>query len=73
MMDFEERAAFVEEAPDVYDLKEHYENYPCVLVRLSRINADALRDLVTGAHAYVVSKAGKKKKTAGHPRRSAGR
>ncbi len=34
-------------------LKEHYLNYPCVLVRLSRVHVDALRDLVTGAHQFV--------------------
>jgi hypothetical protein len=28
-------------------MKNHYLNYPCVLVRLSRVRADALRDLVT--------------------------
>lgn len=32
--------------PDTYYLKPHYENYPCVLVRLSRIQSDALRDLL---------------------------
>src|ERR1700679_282167 len=31
-------------------------SYPCVLVRLSRVRADALRDLVTGAHRYVSAK-----------------
>ena len=31
---------------DVYYLKPHYEDYPCVLVRLSRIRADVLRDLL---------------------------
>jgi hypothetical protein len=53
MMDFAERDALVEDAPDIYYLKEHYVNYPCVLVRLSRVGADALRDLVTGAHRFV--------------------
>lgn len=52
-MDFTDRDALVEEEPDTYYLKEHYLNYPCVLVRLSRVRADALRDLVTGAHRFV--------------------
>jgi hypothetical protein len=53
MMDFADRDALIEEDPDTYYLKEHYVNYPCVLVRLSRIRADALRDLITGAHRFV--------------------
>jgi hypothetical protein len=60
MMDFADRDSLVEEDPGTYYLKEHYLNYPCVLVRLSRVRADALRDLVTGAHRYVSAKAGKK-------------
>ena len=32
--------------PETYYLKPHYEDYPCVLVRLSRIQPDALRDLL---------------------------
>src|SRR6185436_20689751 len=62
MMDFADRDALVEDDPGTYYLKEHYLNYPCVLVRLSRVHADALRDLVVGAHRYVSAKARKKKK-----------
>jgi hypothetical protein len=53
MMDFPDRDALLEDAPDTFYVKEHYVNYPCVLVRLSRIHPDALRDLVAGAHRYV--------------------
>ena len=56
MMDFPDRDALVEEDPGTYYLKEHYVGYPCVLVRLSRVHPDALRDLVTGAHRYVSTK-----------------
>ena len=45
-MDFAQRDALIAEAPDVFYLKEHYQGYPCVLVRLSRVNADVLRDLL---------------------------
>ena len=61
MMDFAARDALLEDDPDVYYLKDHYLNYPCVLVRLSRIPADALRDLVTGAHRFVSAKAATKR------------
>ena len=55
MMDLAARDALVEDDPGTYYLKEHYVNYPCVLVRLSRVRADALRDLVTGAHRFMSS------------------
>jgi hypothetical protein len=61
MMDLPERDALVEEAPDIYYLKEHYVGYPCVVVRLDRIGDDALRDLVTGAHRYVSAKTKRKR------------
>lgn len=60
MMDFPDRDALIEDDPDTYYLKEHYVGYPCVLVRLSRVHPDALRDLVAGAHRYVSAKRKKK-------------
>ena len=56
-MEFPDRDALIEDDPDTYYLKDHYLNYPCVLVRLSRVRPDALRDLVTGAHRFVTAKA----------------
>ena len=53
MMDFADRDALLEDDPDTYYLKDHYLNYPCVLVRLSRVGTDALRDLIAGAHRFV--------------------
>ena len=60
MMDFADRDALIEDDPSTYYLKEHYLNYPCVLVRLSRVRADALRDLITGAHRFVGAKVRRK-------------
>ena len=60
MMDFAERDALIEEDPESYYLKDHYLNYPCVLVRLSHVSDDALRDLVLGAHRFVSSRARKR-------------
>lgn len=71
MMDFPDRDALVEEEPNVYYLKEHYVNYPCVLVRLSCVRKDALRDLVVGAHRFVSAKT--RRKPAGPSRRGSGR
>ena len=61
MLDFPDRDALVEEDPATYYLKDHYLNYPCVLVRLSRVGADALRDLVVGAHRFVSARAKRKR------------
>ena len=63
MMDFADRDALLEDDPGTYYLKDHYVNYPCVLVRLSRIHNDALRDLVIGAHRFVSATARKKKRS----------
>ena len=60
MMDFADRDALVEDDPATYYLKDHYLNYPCVLVRLSRVHADALHDLVTSAHRFVSARLRKK-------------
>ena len=56
MMDFADRDALIADDPDTYYLKDHYVGYPCVLVRLSRVRADALRDLIIGAHRFVSAK-----------------
>jgi hypothetical protein len=60
MMDFADLDALIEEEPGTYYLKEHYVGYPCVLVRLSCVHPNALRDLVVGAHRYVSEKGRKK-------------
>ena len=54
-MDIAARDALIADDPATYYLKEHYVGYPCVLVRLSRVRADALKDPVTGAHRYVAA------------------
>ncbi len=45
-IDFDQRDELMTEEPKTYYLTDHYVNYPCVLVRLSRIRQDALRDLL---------------------------
>jgi hypothetical protein len=55
-MDIADRDALIEDDPDTYYLKDHYVGYPCVLVRLSRVHSDALRDLVVGAYRYMRAK-----------------
>ena len=46
-MDFDDRQLLLDEAPEIYYVTEHYQRHPVVLVRLSRIERDALRDLMS--------------------------
>jgi hypothetical protein len=55
-VDFAHRAELIAASPDIYYLKDHYVNYPSVLVRLSRIHHDALQDLLGMAWRFVTAK-----------------
>jgi hypothetical protein len=55
-VDFDDRAELIEADPAVYYLTDHYVGYSAVLVRLSRVNAGALRDLLGMAHKFVTRK-----------------
>lgn len=55
-IDFDHRAELLATSPDVYYLIDHYLDYPAVLVRLSRIHPDALRDLLGMAWRFVTAK-----------------
>ena len=46
---FEQRDELIAADPNTYYVKRHYVDYPVVLVRLSRIRRDALRDLLHSA------------------------
>ena len=64
-LDFDDRDALIAEDPETYYLKPHYVDYPCVLVRLSKVHPDALRDLLIAGHRFVTAKARKKTRGAG--------
>ena len=57
-IDVAQRDALLADDPDTYYLKEHYENHPCVLVRLARVTPDAMEDLLAGSWR-IVSAAGR--------------
>jgi hypothetical protein len=59
-MDFNQRDELIATDPSTYYLTDHYVGYPSVLVRLSRVHPDALRDLLLTAWRFVSAK---------HPRR----
>jgi hypothetical protein len=55
-IDISDRAHLLAEAPDVYYVTDHYAPFPMVLVRLSRVSPDVLRDLLRMAHKFVTTK-----------------
>jgi hypothetical protein len=55
---FADRDELLAADPETYYLKEHYVNYPCVLVRLAHIKRDALKDLLLMAHRFVSARTG---------------
>lgn len=63
---FEDRAWFLAEAPDTYYVTDYYRGHPVVLVRLSRIDRDALRDVLAVSRRLALAKA---RKSAGARRR----
>ena len=47
-MPFEQREALIAEEPEKYYITDHYLNYEYVLVRLSKVDEEELRDLLKG-------------------------
>jgi hypothetical protein len=52
---FEERAKLLAADPSHYYVTDHYTDYPSVLVRLSEINRQSLRDLLRTSWQFVTS------------------
>src|SRR5258708_4670634 len=48
-VDFEEREEMMSADPEKFYITDHYLNYPWMLVRLSRVRPDELRDLLIGS------------------------
>jgi hypothetical protein len=59
-VNFVDRAELLAAAPDVYYVTDHYLGYSAVLVRLSRITPDVLRDLLGMAHKFVTADAARR-------------
>lgn len=59
----DQRAELIATDPDIYYITDHYVNYPSVLVRLSRIHRDSLRDLLGMAWQFANRDAGTRKRT----------
>jgi hypothetical protein len=57
----DQRAELIEADPDVYYITDHYVDYPCVLVRMSRIDREPLRGLLFSAWRFMTEEAKIKK------------
>jgi hypothetical protein len=55
--DYENRERLIEDAPDIYYVTDYYGPHPVVLVRLSRLDAEALRDLLSMSRRLSLPKA----------------
>ena len=64
---FEQRDELIAADPKTYFITDHYLEYPWVLVRLSRVHRDALRDLIRMAWRLAGSE---KRKAPARPRAS---
>ena len=70
---FEERAELMAADPETYYITDHYLKYPLVLVRLSRVHPDALRDLLGRSwRLATASKPGKPGRAASRASRRSG-
>ena len=52
VIDFDHRDALIATEPDTYYLKDHYVNYPVVLVRLAHVDRTTLRELLRTAWRF---------------------
>ena len=55
-MDADDRKELMAADPDTYYITDHYRNYPWMLIRLSRVHPDALRDLLHMAWRFAAPK-----------------
>jgi hypothetical protein len=56
---FDDRAELLAAVPGAYYVTDHYLNYSAVLVRVSRVTPDVLRDLLGVAHKFVTGRRGR--------------
>jgi hypothetical protein len=68
LIGFDQRDAMIADDPRTYYVKPHYEDYPSVLVRLPRIERDALKDLLHAAWRFVNGSAHTRKRPSSRAR-----
>ena len=52
----DDRELLLEDAPETYYVTDYYAKYPLVLVRMSEVTEDALRDLLSVSHKMALEK-----------------
>jgi hypothetical protein len=67
-IDLEHRAELLRQYPDIYYITDHYAPYPTVLVRLSKITRNDLRELLRDARRFVMASASKTAASASRPK-----
>jgi hypothetical protein len=70
---FEQREVMIAEEPETYYLKPHYETFPVVLVRLSRVTREAMQDLLAGAVRLIIAAEKKPARRTARTKRAQGR
>jgi hypothetical protein len=68
----DERESLIEAAPETYYLTDYYRHYPLVLVRLSRIESDALHDVLSVSWRLTSRKVRKRRQSKRHPESATG-
>jgi len=63
-MDVDEREWLIADAPETYYLTDFYRSYPLVLARLSQLDREALRDLLSVSRRLALARTSKRR----HPR-----
>ena len=64
-MDVDEREWLIADAPETYYLTDYYRSYPLVLARLSRLDREALRDLLSVSLQLALAKTSKRARRRG--------
>jgi hypothetical protein len=60
--DLDDRDLLLEDAPEVYYVTDFYERHPVVLGRMSLLDEEALRDLLSVSHSLAMEKSGRRRR-----------
>src|SRR5512138_186161 len=66
---FDEREWLLEDAPETYYVTDYYRKHPIVLIRLSHLTSDALRDVLAVSWQLTIAKSPRRGRShrRGHP------
>jgi hypothetical protein len=58
----DDRALLLEDAPEIYYVTDFYERHPVVLARMSLLDEDALRDLLSVSRSLAMEKSSRRRR-----------